>query len=113
MRIEKTRIFQQFGTILEFIAIGILYLLTVYWSTQAFMKYLDEPASTTISYTFGDPGKDGKITFPSITFCRPPSEYQRILYDACSAKVPSTTTSSTTLSSESTAGTSIDCNTEK
>ena len=86
MRIEKTIIFQQFGKILELLAVGILYLLTVYWTVQAFMKYLDEPASTTISYTFGDPGQDGKIAFPSITFCRPPSEYRRILYEECSAK---------------------------
>ena len=88
MRIENSKIFQQFGNILEFLAVGGLFLLNVYWTTQAFMKYLDEPASTTISYTFGDPGKDGKIAFPSITFCRPPSEYRRILYEECSAKNP-------------------------
>ena len=56
MKAKRPTIYHQFGKVLEFLAIGTLYLLLVYWTTQAFMKYLDEPASTTISYTFGDPG---------------------------------------------------------
>ena len=92
MRIENSKIFQQFGNILEFLAVGGLFLLNVYWTTQAFMKYLDEPASTTISYTFGDPGKEGKITYPSITFCRPPSEYRRILHEECASEKPNVQT---------------------
>ena len=32
----------------------ILYLICIYWSTEAVLKYLDEPAVTNIQYKNGD-----------------------------------------------------------
>ena len=44
------------------IFILILFLIFVYWSTGAVLKYLDEPATTNIHFTLGDT-EDG-IQFP-------------------------------------------------
>ena len=44
-----------------------LYLVAIYWSTEALMKYWSEPAVTSIQYTFGD--AEQKIHFPALTFC--------------------------------------------
>ena len=32
----------------------ILYLICIYWSTEAVLKYLDEPAVTNVQYKNGD-----------------------------------------------------------
>ena len=39
------------------LGIALLYLFFVYWTSQAFLKYFDEPTSTSITYTMGDPGQ--------------------------------------------------------
>ena len=54
MDFKKPKVFDQFEKVTEKVAIGILYLIFVYWSTQAFLKYSDEPSTTTIDYSFGD-----------------------------------------------------------
>ena len=38
-----------------------LYLVAIYWSTEAVMKYWSEPAVTSIQHTFGD--ADQKFSF--------------------------------------------------
>ena len=46
--------------ILRLSCIFTLYLIFVYWATQAFQKYLDEPTITNINYKFGANGKQIK-----------------------------------------------------
>ena len=48
--------------IVQRIVVLILFLIFVYWSTGAVLKYLDEPATTNIHFTLGDT-EDG-IQFP-------------------------------------------------
>ena len=48
--------------ILRLSCIFTLYLIFVYWATQAFQKYLDEPTITNINYKFGSHGKQIKPT---------------------------------------------------
>ena len=85
MDFKKPKVFDQFKKVIEKVAIGILYLIFVYWSTQAFLKYSDEPSTTTIDYTFGDSDDSNHIElgFPSFTFCRPPSVYRLLLTEEC------------------------------
>ena len=47
------------------IFVFLLFLIFVYWSTEAVLKYLDEPATTNIHFTLGDT-VDG-IQFPGST----------------------------------------------
>ena len=54
------------------------FLVTVFWSTEAVMKYLSEPATTSIQYIHEE-----EIQFPLITFCEKEPEFLRILYDEC------------------------------
>ena len=56
--------------VLEEIGKSFLFLVFMYYSTQAVLKYWEEPAVTNIQYTFGDNEKG--IQFPLITFhsCR-------------------------------------------
>ena len=49
------------------ISIFILYLVFVYWATQAVLKFLDEPTTTRIYYKFGENGKQLKPS--TTTFC--------------------------------------------
>ena len=55
------------------------FLVTVFWSTEAVMKYLSEPATTSIQYIHDEHG----MQFPLITFCEKEPEFQKILYDEC------------------------------
>lgn len=55
------------------------FLVTVFWSTEAVIKYLSEPATTSIQYIHDENG----IQFPLITFCEKEPEFQKILYDEC------------------------------
>ena len=48
--------------IVQRIIVLLLFLIFVYWSTGAVLKYLDEPATTNIHFTLGDT-EDG-IQFP-------------------------------------------------
>ena len=62
-----------------------LYLICVYWATEAVIKYLDEPSSTAIQYSFGE---DGKVpNFPAITFCDPELTYPNSLVSECGIKL--------------------------
>ena len=51
--------------IVQRIIVLLLFLIFVYWSTGAVLKYLDEPATTNIHFTLGDT-VDG-IQFPGST----------------------------------------------
>ena len=65
-----------------------LYLICVYWATEAVIKYLDEPSSTAIQYSFGE---DGKVpNFPAITFCDPELTYPNSLVSECGIKLGNT-----------------------
>ena len=55
------------------------FLVTVFWLTEAVMKYLSEPATTSIQYIHDEHG----MQFPLITFCEKEPEFQKILYDEC------------------------------
>jgi hypothetical protein len=55
------------------------FLVTVFWLTEAVMKYLSEPATTSIQYIHNEHG----MQFPLITFCEKEPEFQKILYDEC------------------------------
>ena len=55
------------------------FLVTVFWSTEAVMKYLSEPATTSIQYIHDEHG----MQFPLFTFCEKEPEFQKILYDEC------------------------------
>ena len=59
--------------VLEEIGKSFLFLVFMYYSTQAVLKYWEEPAVTNIQYTFGD-NKKG-IQFPLITFCDYPYDF--------------------------------------
>ena len=62
-----------------------LYLICVYWATEAVIKYLDEPSSTAIQYSFGE---DGKVpNFPAITFCDPELTYPTSLASECGIQI--------------------------
>ena len=66
---------------LKRLGIFSLYLICAYWATEAVMKYLDEPSSTAIQYSFGE---DGKVpSFPAITFCDIEFTYPNILASEC------------------------------
>ena len=60
---------------------AILYLICVYWSTEAVLKYLDEPAVTNIQYKNGD--NEMGIGFPLVTICDQNPEYANIMIDYC------------------------------
>ena len=45
----------------------ILYLICIYWSTEAVLKYLDEPDVTNIQYKNGD--NEMGIGFPLVRIC--------------------------------------------
>ena len=66
---------------LKRLGIFSLYLICAYWATEAVMKYLAEPSSTAIQYSFGE---DGKVpSFPAITFCDNELTYQNTLASEC------------------------------
>ena len=69
--LDSAKIIQKSGTF-------VLYLVAIYWSTEAVMKYWSEPAVTSIQYTFGD--ADQKIEFPALTFCPLYNFYPNIPY---------------------------------
>ena len=71
MILDSAKIIQKSGTF-------VLYLVAIYWSTEAVMKYWSEPAVTSIQYTFGD--ADQKIQFPALTFCPLYDFYPNIPY---------------------------------
>ena len=58
-----------------------LYLVCVYWSTQAFIKYQSEPAITTIKYEF-DENQQGPL-FPLMTFCKSSPDYPSVFGTEC------------------------------
>ena len=58
-----------------------LYLVCVYWSTQAFIKYQSEPAITTIKYEF-DKNQQGHL-FPLMTFCKSSPDYPSVFGTEC------------------------------
>ena len=58
-----------------------LYLVCVYWSTQAFIKYQSEPAITTIKYEF-DENQQGHL-FPLMTFCKSSPDYPSVFGTEC------------------------------
>ena len=60
---------------------AILYLICIYWSTEAVLKYLDEPAVTNIQYKNGD--NEMGIGFPLVTICDQNPEYANIMIDYC------------------------------
>ena len=60
--------FHQLDKGLQFLGVIILYLISVYWTTEAVLKYQSEPASTKIKFNHGD-SKEEKIQFPLITIC--------------------------------------------
>ena len=66
---------------LKRLGIFSLYLICAYWATEAVMKYLDEPSSTAIQYSFGENGK--VPSFPAITFCDIEFTYPNILTSEC------------------------------
>ena len=67
----------------------ILYLICIYWSTEAVLKYLDEPAVTNIQYKNGD--NEIGITFPLVTICDQIGdqnhEYASIMIEHCGVKM--------------------------
>ena len=58
-----------------------LYLICVFWITEAVIKYLNEPSNTFMQYSYGDNGKVPE--FPSITFCDHKEKYSNILISEC------------------------------
>ena len=60
MAIDNKQIVNYIKKSLRRSCIFILYLIFVYWATQAFQKYLDEPTITNINYKFGSHGKQIK-----------------------------------------------------
>ena len=66
---------------LKRLGIFSLYLICAYWATEAVMKYLAEPSSTAIQYSFGE---DGNVpSFPAITFCDNVMTYPNNLATKC------------------------------
>ena len=57
----------------------IMYLICIYWSTEAVLNYLDEPAVTNIQYKNGD--NEMGIGFPLVTICDQNTEYASIIID--------------------------------
>ena len=47
---------------------AFLLAVFIFWSYNAFEKFIDQPVSTQIEFKFGDDGL-GNISFPVITFC--------------------------------------------
>ena len=64
MVVQTQVLVHQARKILRQTFIFILYLVFVYWATQAVLKFLDEPTTTNIYYQFGENGKQIK---PSAT----------------------------------------------
>ena len=64
MALQTQKLINKTGKIVRQVFIFILYLIFVYWATQAVFKYLDEPTTTKIYYEFGENGKQLK---PSAT----------------------------------------------
>ena len=82
---RKEKNLESFEKILRHIAFGVLYLIFVYWSFQALMKYQSEPTNTSIQYELGKNGKGNN--FPLVTFCNyDQSEQQLIFQEQCNLK---------------------------
>ena len=60
--------FDQLDKGLQLLGVITLYLVSVYWTTEAVLKYQSEPASTKIKFLHGD-SQEEKIQFPLITIC--------------------------------------------
>ena len=75
------RLLEQAKTALEWSGTFFLYLIFIYWSTQAIIKYQNEPAVTNIETTYGDNGFG--IKFPVITFCAAEPKFKEILNNFC------------------------------
>ena len=69
----------------KLLGIFSLYLVCVYWATEAVIKYLNEPSSTAIRYTYGENGKVPKL--PLITYCDHEAKYLTILESECGLKL--------------------------
>ena len=64
---SKLTIFESVKKILHRIGTFVLYLVGIFWATEAVMKYWSEPARTSIQYSYGDANQN--IQFPALTFC--------------------------------------------
>ena len=64
---SKVIIFESVKKILHRIGTFVLYLVGIFWTTEAVMKYWSEPARTSIQYSYGDANQN--LQFPALTFC--------------------------------------------
>ena len=64
---KQDKLFGGFHNILRKISVAALYLIFVYWASQALLKYFSEPTNTDIKYELGEDGRGN--SFPLITFC--------------------------------------------
>ena len=64
----------------------LLYLTFVYWSTEAVLKYLDEPTITEIHYNYGD-NENGSIQFPLVTLCSKKPHFVKIIQEECGVDI--------------------------
>ena len=94
MTLTNQNILISLQTLTKRFSIFILYLIFVYWASQAIQKYLDEPTITNIKYKYGTAGEQIK---PSLmTFCSagPIPEHQFIIAEECGLNVSNIITGS-------------------
>ena len=87
MALTNLKILISLQTLLKRFSIFTLYLIFVYWASQAIQKFLDEPTNTSIIYKFGT---DGKQIKPSLmTFCSATQilEHEIIIEQECGFNV--------------------------
>jgi hypothetical protein len=90
---QTSNFFQNIKGNFYFLVKFALYLVCVYWSTQALIKYQSEPAVTTIKYEF-DENQSGHL-FPLMTFCKSSPDYPSVFGTECGWNEPTVETNET------------------
>ena len=83
MAIGIKQIIAHIEKILRQSCIFILYLIFVYWATQAFLKYRDEPTITNINYKFGTHGKQIKPSLMTACSATKTAKQKLIIEQEC------------------------------
>ena len=83
MVLDNKKILGHSEKVLRQLCIFILYLIFVYWATQAVLKHLDEPTITNNYYIFGTDGKQLKPSVMTICSANKLIEHEFIFREEC------------------------------
>ena len=100
MALTNQNIVISLQTLLKRFSIFTLYLIFVYWASQAIQKFLDEPTITNIKYKYGTDG--GQVKPSLMTFCSADQipEHESIIEQECGLNINVITGNNNTLRSK-------------